>query len=488
MEVLKQKDGPTNGTNKSTGTTSRCSSQQRDLSRQTMFPYPFLRASGTFCITIALSAVALVATAQEESVVDKLRLTEILAGDTPETIDELRALQAHIQQLAKRVLPAVVSIPDSTTASGVLVRRDDKSYVLSAGHVTRSVGRELVIRTDDLRFQGVTLGANHRSDMGLIRVETNVEHPTVEIGTSADLKAGQWVMTLGHPNGRKPGRSAPVRLGRFLGVSKFGYLMTDSTGQMGDSGGPLFDMSGRMIGIHSHGSQSLAVSMQAPIDALVAQWGELVEGKVTQVSRLDGWAMSLASRLAQGSSLSQGETMRQLCNKIVESVNPSVVRVCVGDQERALGTVVAPDLVITKYSELDIDDRDADRTCRQAENSWTYSIVGYDAPADLALLRIDGARLRAITWHKESPNIGSFLASPDGDAEPIGIGVLSAAPYRLTPPYAVLGVWFKNWGEGPAELQEVFGSAQDAGLRGGDVVVRFGSERVDNSQQVLGLV
>lgn len=447
-----------------------------------------IRCVALLPFALAFILTLLPAAAQEETAVPQSRLAEILAGDTPETVDELRALQWHVQQIAERVLPAVVSIVDSTTASGVLVRRDDSSYVLSAGHVTRSAGRELALRTDDLYLQGVTLGANLRSDVGLIQVETKVEHTTVEIGTSTDLKVGQWVMTLGHPSGRKPGRSAPVRLARFLGVSKLGYLMTDSTGQMGDSGGPLFDMGGRVIGIHSHGTQSLAVSMQAPIDTLIEEWTELKEGKVTQISRMDGWAISLASRVAQGSSLSQGDTMRGLWAEVVEPVNSSVIQVFVGDEQRALGTVVAPDMVITKYSELSVDDRNANRTCRQSENSWTYSIVGYDEPADLALLRIDGGRLPPITWHSETPSVGSLLASPDGDAEPIGIGVMSTAPYRRTPPYAVLGVWFKTWGEEPAEIQEAFGAAQAAGLRGGDVLVQFGKERVESSQQLLGLI
>lgn len=412
------------------------------------------------------------------------RLAEILAGGTPETVDELRALQGHVQRLAKRVLPATVSLSSS---SGVLVRRDDRIYALGTAHTTRSAGRKMLIRTTDERnLQGVTLGADHGSDVGLVQVDTEGEHPAVEIGASADLKRGQWVLMLGHPSGRKPGRTAPVRLGRVLGVAKSGYIVTDCTMQGGDSGGPLFDMNGRVVGINSACTPNLAANLHGPIDALVKQWAELQEGKATQATRSK--VNPLGVVLAK--SLSQGDAMRKPWTSIVARANPSVVRVLVGDEERALGTAVATDLVVTKYSELAVDDDNAKRTCRQGTDSWPYSIVGYDRPADLALLRIVGGRLEPIVWRDTTLGAGSFLASPGGDDEPFGIGVLSAAPYQHTQPHILLGVWFKNWFEGPAELQHAIenGSAHAAGLRDGDVVVQFGPERIDNGQQLLGLL
>lgn len=224
----------------------------------------------------------------------------ILAGESPKTVGELKAMQTHVQDLIKRVLPATVSLPG---ASGVLVRRDDQSYVLSAAHVTMLADQKIrITQTDGNLIRGTSLGANHQSDVSLVRVDTKGDHAAVEIGKSADLKRGQWVLMLGHPSGSKPGRSAPARLGRVLRVPESGYLVTDCTMQAGDSGGPLFDMQGRVVGINSRINRNLAMNMHAPVDALVEEWDELQDGKVTQARRR--WSRN---RIGLGAPLTYGE-------------------------------------------------------------------------------------------------------------------------------------------------------------------------------------
>jgi len=227
------------------------------------------------------------------------RLAQIFAGDDPANLDELRAMQQHVQRLAAKVLQATVSVPG---ASGVLVRRGEESFVLCAAHVTMLADRRITItKSDGERLRGTSLGANHRSDVSLIRVESEGDHPAVEIGESAKLQRGQWVLMLGHPSGKKEGRDAPARLGRVLRVPESGYLVTDCTMQAGDSGGPLFDMQGRVVGINSRINRNLAMNMHAPIDALVNEWDELLDGKVTQ-SRRRG-----RPRLTFGVELTYGE-------------------------------------------------------------------------------------------------------------------------------------------------------------------------------------
>jgi serine protease Do len=228
------------------------------------------------------------------------RLREIFAGGEPESVAELAAMQAHVQQLIQRVLPATVSLPG---ASGVLVERDGAPYLLCAAHVTLAADKAIRIRmTDGRRLTGTSLGANHRSDVSLVRVDSDDDLPAVAIGKSAELARGQWVLMLGHPSGRKQGRTAPARLGRVLRVPESGYLVTDCTMQGGDSGGPLFDMDGRVVGINSRISGNLAMNMHAPVDALMAEWQELLDGKVTESRRRRGRA-----RLGFGSPLTYGE-------------------------------------------------------------------------------------------------------------------------------------------------------------------------------------
>lgn len=253
-------------------------------------------AAALAALTAALPAQA--PTPPPQQPVTAERLAEIFAGDEPKDVAELNAMQAHVQALIQKVLPATVSLPG---ASGVLVERDGAPFLLCAAHVTLEADKAIKIRmTSGRMLDGTTRGANHRSDVSLVRVDEEDDLPAVEIGKSADLVRGQWVLMLGHPSGRKKGRTAPARLGRVLRVPESGYLVTDCTMQGGDSGGPLFDMQGRVVGINSRISGNLAMNMHAPVDALMAEWQELFDGKVTESRRRRG-------RAGFGAPLTYGE-------------------------------------------------------------------------------------------------------------------------------------------------------------------------------------
>jgi len=267
---------------------------------QPLMSRPLLAAAAALALACAAAGQT---TAPATQVTDD-RLAEIFSGEEPESAAELAAMQAHVQQLIKQVLPATVSLPG---ASGVLVQRDGAPFLLCAAHVTLEADKDIKIRmTNGRQLAGTSLGANHQSDVSLVRVDVDAEDaaklPSVEIGKSADLVRGQWVLMLGHPSGRKKGRTAPARLGRVLRVPEEGYLVTDCTMQGGDSGGPLFDMQGRVVGINSRISGNLAMNMHAPVDALMSEWDELLEGKVTQSRRRRG-----RSRLGFGAPLKYGD-------------------------------------------------------------------------------------------------------------------------------------------------------------------------------------
>src|SRR5205807_1727365 len=96
---------------------------------------------------------------------------------------------------------------------------------------------------------------------------------------SADLKKGQWVITVGHPGGFRPDRSPPVRLGRVIESTK-SLVRTDCTIVGGDSGGPLFDMTGKVVGIHSRIGAPLSANIHVPVDTYRDTWDRLVKGEV----------------------------------------------------------------------------------------------------------------------------------------------------------------------------------------------------------------
>ncbi len=208
------------------------------------------------------------------------RLEEILAGDEPKTLAELQAMQNHVQQLIKKVMPTVVSIElRASQGSGVVVTED--GYVLTAGHVIAKPNRRAMCRfregEDPVRAK--TLGINNGIDSGLVKLESEQSFPYAEMGDSAQLAKGQWVLAVGHPGGYESKRGAVVRLGRILAINKTG-LRTDCALVGGDSGGPLFDMQGRVIGINSRIGDNLDKNIHVPVNTFGNTWDKLANAEM----------------------------------------------------------------------------------------------------------------------------------------------------------------------------------------------------------------
>ena len=102
--------------------------------------------------------------------------------------------------------------------------------------------------------------------------------PYAELAKSDEVKIGQWCLAAGHPGGFEEGRKPVVRIGRILLKDKFA-ITTDCTLVGGDSGGPLFDMEGRVIGVNSRIGRFLTANMHVPVAAYHEAWDRLVKSE-----------------------------------------------------------------------------------------------------------------------------------------------------------------------------------------------------------------
>jgi len=207
---------------------------------------------------------------------------------SPETLEELKALQNRVKELAKKASQSTVGLLVGQGAgSGVIVSED--GLVLTAAHVIGKPRQPIVfVLSDGSTVKGESLGINNVADSGMARITDKPpknatwagakdgKWPVMEMGKSAKLPVGQWVVSMGHPGGPKPDRPPPVRLGRFRNEGKF--LSTDCTLVGGDSGGPLFDLDGKVIGIHSQIGFTLDMNMHVPMDKFKTDWDRLVRG------------------------------------------------------------------------------------------------------------------------------------------------------------------------------------------------------------------
>ena len=212
---------------------------------------------------------------------------------SPDTVEELRALESKVKSVTEKVMPCTVGLLVGQGAgSGVIV--SDSGLVLTAAHVIGKPGEPCrVVLSDGTRVAGKSLGVNAKLDSGMVQITDKPPEgvkwpgveagkwPVAELGKSADLKKNQWLISLGHHGGPRPGRTPPLRLGRFDYFSKSDQtLKTDCTLVGGDSGGPLFDLNGKLVGIHSKIGVFLEYNMHVPIDAFRPDWDQLAEGAV----------------------------------------------------------------------------------------------------------------------------------------------------------------------------------------------------------------
>jgi serine protease Do len=217
---------------------------------------------------------------------------EILNKPAPESVEDLKAIQDHVKKVLKKVNPAVVGIIiGGSSGSGVII--DNEGHVLTAGHVSGKPGQLCtLILPNGSRLKGKSLGQNVGIDSGLIKITDKGPFPHVSLGDSTKVKMNQWVISIGHPGGFKPTRSPVVRLGRVLNSTN-SLIRTDCTLVGGDSGGPLFNMHGQVVGIHSRIGFSIAENVHVPVNTYKETWERLVKA-----DSWGGWEMPFFNRKA----------------------------------------------------------------------------------------------------------------------------------------------------------------------------------------------
>ena len=250
---------------------------------------PVIRSFATLVLAIAFSVPSSVPAIAQDKEQPEFKapalkpITEKLPGvfakPSPENVDDLRAIQDHVATLTDKIIPTVVSVRIGPAfGSGVIVSKD--GYVLTAGHVSGAPNRDVTVFFHNGKTaKGKTLGGNHGIDSGMIKITTPGDYPFAEIGDSSTLKKGEFLMVVAHPGGFKLGRSPVLRLGRLLNTSA-SALTSDCILVGGDSGGPLFDMHGRVVGINSRIGQSLNANIHVPSNPFRDSWDKLAKGEV----------------------------------------------------------------------------------------------------------------------------------------------------------------------------------------------------------------
>ncbi len=214
--------------------------------------------------------------------------------------------------------------PDGTIrglGSGVII--DASGYILTNNHVVEGAQRLRVRLQDDREFEAEVVGTDAKTDVAVIRIEAD-RLVAATTTSSEGVRVGQWVMAAGSPFGLAKSVSAGIvsAVGRgAMGIADYGdFLQTDAAVNQGNSGGPLIDLRGRVIGINtaiaSQSGGSNGVGFAIPIDLAKGIMRQLIDhGSVER-----GWLGIVMGRLTPEMAASFGRKDHD--GVLVDDVDP----------------------------------------------------------------------------------------------------------------------------------------------------------------------
>ncbi|HET9817650.1 MAG TPA: DegQ family serine endoprotease [Rhodanobacteraceae bacterium] len=344
--------------------------------------------------------------------------------------------------------------------SGFIISSD--GYILTNNHVVANADSVKVHLTDHRTFTAKIVGTDKIYDIALLKIDAN-NLPTVQIGNSGDLKPGQWVVAIGSPYGLDHSVSAGIvsYVGRNLGRGDqptVPFIQTDVPINRGNSGGPLFNLDGQVVGINSQifstSGGAMGLSFSIPINlAMNAERQLKTKGYVSR-GMIGVGIQNVNEAIAKSKSLKQ--TRGALVSQVQQGGPAAKAGLKIGD-------------VITGFDGKKIYD--------SAQLPPIVAMTRPGTESKVQFLR-DGKPMTVKVKVGEMPRNGlsqEFLAGAPaarGGSSLLGLSVQDITPgMRQQLGYS---------GKGGVVITDVKGPAADAQLSPGDVILRVGNKPVDN--------
>jgi serine protease Do len=189
----------------------------------------------------------------------------------------------HFEGAPREGIPRKVS----SLGSGFVISED--GYIVTNNHVIEGVDKITVIFNDETKLDATVVGRDPKTDIALIRVESEKKLYALPLGDSSAVRPGEWVVAIGNPFGLEHTVTAGIISAKhrvISGGSYDDYIQTDAAINPGNSGGPLLSLSGEVIGINTAiNPQANTIGFAVPIDMAKAVLPQLrIAGHVTR-----GW-------------------------------------------------------------------------------------------------------------------------------------------------------------------------------------------------------
>lgn len=350
--------------------------------------------------------------------------------------------------------------------SGFII--SDDGYILTNNHVVADADEILVRLSDRSEHKAKLVGADPRSDVAVLKIDAK-GLPTLKLGDSDKLKVGEWVLAIGSPFGLDNSVTAGIVSAKGRDTGDYvPFIQTDVAVNPGNSGGPLINLRGEVIGInsqiYSRSGGYMGISFAIPIDEAMRVSEQLkTAGRVTR-GRIAVAIGDVTKEVADSLGLGRAR------GALVGSVEPG------GPAEKA--GVEAGDIIL-KFNGRDIE--------RASDLPRMVGDTKPGARVPLQLWRKGATREVTITVAELEPDgkaRASRSAAPKEDSaqaskpNALGLVVNDLPDARLKELKLKSGV----------EVELADGPALRAGIRPGDIILRLGDTDVTNARQFNELV
>ena len=345
--------------------------------------------------------------------------------------------------------------------SGFILRED--GIVLTNAHVVDGADEVTVKLIDKREFKAKVLGQDKMSDVAVLKIDAK-GLPTLKIGNSANTRVGEWVLAIGSPFGFENSATAGIvsAVSRSLPDDNYvPFIQTDVAVNPGNSGGPLFNMAGEVIGINSQiysrsgGYQGLSFAI--PIEVVMNVEEQIVKHGKVQRGRL-------------------GITIQQLDQSLADSFGMkkpggALVSAVENDSPAAKAGIEPGDVIVS------VNGKEV-----TASNELPPLIANIQPgnSAKLQVWRKGGLRDIDVKVGAQKENKDK-VASADG--KEANLGRLGLGLRTLTPEERR-----QVDGKGGLLVESVSGAAARAGIRPGDVVLSVNGEPVSSVEQLRSIV
>jgi serine protease Do len=231
-----------------------------------------------------------------------------LQGDSNDTDPDLERLNQAFIRLAEKVRPAVVHVraePTKARGSGFII--DPQGYILTAHHVVDEA-KEIEIRlANKQRVRGEIVATDAQVDFAIIKINGERKFPILPLGDSDVLKAGELVGSMGYPFGLDSSLHVGIvsRRGKRRNTSAaFDHIQVDSPANSGESGGPVVNMKGHVVGMLTQAAENRTIGFAVPINVIKTMIPRLLKGEKIVWGWLGAKLSELTLELADGLGVS----------------------------------------------------------------------------------------------------------------------------------------------------------------------------------------